>query len=58
MRRGVLFMSQELYLVGDKGVQPDVRSLSDQLPHIISVRLLDEVVKALAQQPVHCVSLD
>lgn len=61
MYKIILFISQRhhtLYLVGDKGVQPDVSSLSDQLPHIVSVRLLDEVVQTLTQQPVHYASLD
>lgn len=37
------------YLMGDEGVQSDVGPLSDQLPHVVPVRLLDEVVEALAQ---------
>ena len=44
--------SEPQYLVGDEGVQADVGPLSDQLPNIVSVRLLDEVVQTLAQQPV------
>lgn len=44
--------------MGYKGVQPDICSLSDQLPHVVPVRLLDEVMETLTQQPVHYVSID
>lgn len=47
-----------LYLVSDEGVQPDIGSLPDQLPHIVSIWLLDEIVEALTQQPVHRASVD
>lgn len=38
-------------------MQPDIGSLPDQLPHIVAVGLLDEVVQTLTQQPVHDVSM-
>lgn len=40
-------------LMSDEGVQSDVGSLSDQFPHIVTVRLLDEVMETFTQQPVH-----
>lgn len=43
----------EVYLVSNKRVKLDVSPLSHQLPHVISIWFLDEVVQTLTQQPVH-----
>lgn len=39
--------------MSDEGVQSDVGSLSDKFPHIVAVRLLDEVMETFTQQSVH-----
>lgn len=41
------------HLVCDKGVESDVCSFPHQLPHIVPVRLLNEVVQTLTQQAIH-----